>query len=61
MQDISSHEGLAMEELTLHVSVKGKELLDLSCQKYWFIGMGLLIVLAYLIYSLVFYRSKEVH
>ena len=58
----SRRESLAVEELTLLVSVKGKKSLDLNFQNPWSIGTGFFVVLAeHRIESFDIHNSKVVH
>ena len=51
-----------IEELTLHMYVKGKKYLDLNCRKYWCIGAGLFVVLSeHRIENFDIYCSKVFH
>ena len=51
-----------MDELTLHVSVNGKESLDLNYRNFWSIGAGLFIVLnEHRIKGLDIHNYKFVH
>ena len=58
----SRRESLAMKELTLFVSVKGKKSLDLHFQNPWSIGTWFFVVLAeHKIESFEIHHSKNVH